>query len=90
MKVNSNSIHIVKHFNLENSFVFKSPILFGFICEFYVLEESKRDRSVNSDTDTPLAKKRRVLESDEEEEDPESAKIQKIKQTRIIVSDDED
>lgn len=53
-------------------------------------EESKRDRSVNSDTDTPLAKKRRVLESDEEEEDPESAKIQKIKQTRIIVSDDED
>ncbi|XP_051170612.1 protein timeless homolog [Leptopilina boulardi] len=53
-------------------------------------EELKRDRSLNSDIDTPLTKKRRVLQSDEEEEDPESGKIQKIKQTRIIVSDDED
>lgn len=62
----------------------------SFICKFYILEELKRDRSLNSDIDTPLTKKRRVLQSDEEEEDPESGKIQKIKQTRIIVSDDED
>lgn len=54
-------------------------------------EESKRERSENSETDTPLTKKRRVLQSDdEEEEDHESAKIPKIKQTRIIVSDEED
>ncbi|XP_033230286.1 protein timeless homolog [Belonocnema kinseyi] len=53
------------------------------------LEESKRDRSQNSDTDTPLTKKRRVFQSDEEDE-PESVKTQDAKQARRIVSDDED
>lgn len=71
-----------KYFNI----IFLSFIYFIL---YTIKEESKRDRSENSDADTPLTKKRRVFQSDEEDE-PESVKTQDAKQARRIVSDDED
>ncbi|XP_015606157.1 protein timeless homolog [Cephus cinctus] len=52
-------------------------------------DDAKRVRSDNSDPETPLTKKRRVLDSDEED-DTERPEAAQSRNTRKIISDDED
>lgn len=56
---------------------------------FADVDEVKRDISDSSDTDKPLKKKRRLLDSDEETESPRNENIE-ANGTRIVISDDEE
>ncbi|KAK0179064.1 hypothetical protein PV327_007889 [Microctonus hyperodae] len=52
--------------------------------------ESKRNRSDDSDAETPTLKKRRVIDSDEENDNDSVSRVVESKQARTVVSDDED
>ncbi|XP_011305481.1 protein timeless homolog [Fopius arisanus] len=55
-----------------------------------VTDDAKRIRSNSDPEDTPTLKKRRVIDSDEENDDVITPELREAKQGRIIISDDED